>query len=118
MLSSCLFLPLQVSIKINILDLEDNFLNSYFSNILSVWDQVGAIYLNLRPAPKEMEELLYPIGASGTNPNDPNVRDDEFLRFKLIIAEVRKNADQNKIPASGVINLLLDSYDKITKEKY
>ena len=49
--------------------------------------------------------------------NDPNVRDDEFLRFKLIIAEVHKNADQNQIPASGVINLLLDSYDKITKNK-
>ena len=47
----------------------------------------------------------------------PNIRDDEFLRFKLIIAEVHKNADQNKIPASGVINLLLDSYDKITKDK-
>ena len=46
-----------------------------------------------------------------------NVRDDEFLRFKLIIAEVRKNADQNKIPASGVINLLLDSYDNLTKDK-
>ena len=49
--------------------------------------------------------------------NDPNVRDDEFLRFKLIIAEVHKNADQNQIPASGVINLLLDSYDKLTKDK-
>ena len=51
--------------------------------------------------------------------NDPNntIVDDEFLRFKLIIAEVHKNADQNQIPASGVINLLLDSYDKITKNK-
>ena len=51
--------------------------------------------------------------------NDPNntIVDDEFLRFKLIIAEVRKNADQNKIPASGVINLLLYSYDKLTKDK-
>ena len=25
----------------------------------------GTLYLYLRPAPKEMEELLYPIGASG-----------------------------------------------------
>ena len=37
--------------------------------------------MNLRPAPKEMEELLYPIGASGTNPNDPNVRDSPTIRL-------------------------------------
>ena len=47
-----------------------------------------------------------------------NARDDEFMRLKLIITELHKNVYQNKIPASGVINLLLDSYDKITKEKY
>ena len=39
---------------------------------------IGTIYLNLRPAPKEMEELLYPIGASGTN---PNVRDSPTIRI-------------------------------------
>ena len=39
---------------------------------------IGTIYLNLRPAPKEMEELLYPIGASGTN---PNVRDSPTIRL-------------------------------------
>ena len=51
--------------------------------------------------------------------NDPNnTIDHEFLRFKLIITEIHKNAYQNKIPASGVIDLLNDSYDKITKEKY
>jgi len=41
----------------------------------------GTLYLYLRPAPKEMEELLYPIGASGTNPNDPNVRDSPTIRL-------------------------------------
>ena len=49
--------------------------------------------------------------------NDPNVKVDEILRFKLIVAEVGKNADQNKIPTSGLINLLLDSYDKISNQR-
>ena len=61
------------------------------------------------------ENFQHNLSKKKNGPN--NVRDDEFLRFKLIIAEVQKNADQNKIPASGVINLLLDSYDKITKNK-
>ncbi len=43
----------------------------------------GVKDLNLRPAPKEMEELLYPIGASGTNPNDPNVRDSPTIRLEF-----------------------------------
>lgn len=34
--------------------------------------------LNLRPAPKEMEDLLYPIGASGTN---PTVKDSPSIRL-------------------------------------
>ena len=61
----------------------EDFTMLYWGN-LNVFDYkhrlalTGTMYLNLRPAPKEMEELLYPIGASGTN---STVRDAPTLRL-------------------------------------
>eukprot|EP00093_Oithona_nana_P011343 11343.XXX_552124_548884_1 [CDS] Oithona nana genome sequencing. len=61
----------------------EEFTMLYWGN-LNVFDYkhrlalTGTMYLNLRPAPKEMEELLYPIGASGTN---SSVRDAPTLRL-------------------------------------
>ena len=61
----------------------EEFTMLYWGN-LNVFDYkhrlalTGTMYLNLRPAPKEMEELLYPIGASGTN---SSVRDSPVIRL-------------------------------------
>ena len=48
---------------------------------------LGTVSLNLRPAPKEMDDLLYPIGASGTN---PNVRDSPTIRLSFVKTSTSK----------------------------